>query len=139
MTTYRASFEYSGSQNGSPVEAKRYTVLGFGVKVVRSFYQGKLFYVDFQIVTPFDSSNATVPAEQIAEIEQRYATGTVNPAVQVAIPLAAIAMGIIVVGGLVALYYNFKEVHELVESPQGSLLALAVVAIAGVIVWKQIK
>ncbi len=137
-TTYRASFEYTGTGTAKPVQPKEYTVLGYGVKVVNSFYQGKMMYIDFQFLTGGTASN--IDRTQTVVAVQRYSVGNgaINPVVQ-AIPLAAIALGLIVVAGLTALYFNFKEVHEIVESPQGSIFVLVLLIFAGVILWKQVK
>jgi hypothetical protein len=128
VKTYIATFEYTGGADKKVLTPASYTVLGYGVKIHGSYYKNKMFYVEFSLLTPADSNIQQIPMQDSAQV-----------APLVALPIAGIAVGILVVAGLVAAYYNFKEVHEIIESPQGSFLALGIVAIIGVILWKLVK
>ena len=132
MKTYRATFEVTDSEK-KIVKPDTYSILGFGVRVLGSFYSGNILNVDFQVLTPFDSnvSNQAATSQSIKEDSAQ--------AIVVALPLAAIAVGLIAVAGLAFLYYNFREVHEIIESPQGSILTLGILALAGFIAWKMLK
>ena len=128
MKTYRAIFGYSGGSEKRVLTPASYTVLGYGIKVIHSWYAEGMFYVEFQLLSPTVSSSLQGVREDSAQALPL-----------VAIPVAAIAVGLLVIAGLALTYYNLKEVNEIVDSPSGSFLVLGVVALIGVIIWKAVK
>ncbi len=135
---YRFTFEYlSGMAPGSISTPKSIAVSGYGIEITRweNVYTERTLIVELRVLHGATEPGTIIPGGGGAIVSGAN-RGQIAP---IAVGASVLILAALAVLGVGMLYLTLTKIEEIVDSPVGGTLSLALVAVAAFVAWKLFK
>jgi hypothetical protein len=137
--TYAAYFSYPSGMPGPDVDCpKSFTVLGYTITLIAwtNDYANTQRIMRFRI-----ESYQNAPGIEIQADNEATAVTASNGIqfVPLAVPISVLALALLAVLGVAALYLTLTKVEEIVDSPAGGALSIGLLVLAGLAAFYFLK